>query len=65
MEARGPPDGADDLPVAGLSWYEADAYARFAGKELPTLYHWYWADTGDDIQLLPGLMLPAAIFEGS
>jgi eukaryotic-like serine/threonine-protein kinase len=26
-----------------LSWYEAGAYAEFAGKSLPTLYHWYIA----------------------
>ena len=23
-----------------MSWYEAAAYARFAGKSLPTIYHW-------------------------
>ncbi|HAA49915.1 MAG TPA: hypothetical protein DCE43_09350 [Planctomycetaceae bacterium] len=34
------PDGEDDYPVRGVSWYEARAYARFIGKELPTLYHW-------------------------
>ena len=32
--------GTDDYPVAGVSWYEAAAYARWAGKSLPTLYHW-------------------------
>ncbi len=32
--------GQDDYPVAGVSWYEAAAYARWAGKSLPTLYHW-------------------------
>jgi eukaryotic-like serine/threonine-protein kinase len=26
--------------VAGVSWYEAAAYAEFAGKSLPTGYHW-------------------------
>ena len=32
--------GQDDFPVAGISWYEAAAYAEFAGKSLPTIYHW-------------------------
>jgi predicted esterase len=26
--------------VGGVSWYEARAYARFVGKELPTVYEW-------------------------
>jgi len=34
------PDGQSKHPVAGVSWFEAVAYARFAGKSLPTLYHW-------------------------
>ena len=29
------------LPVGGISWFEAAAYAEFAGKSLPTIYHWY------------------------
>jgi formylglycine-generating enzyme required for sulfatase activity len=32
--------GQEDYPVAGVSWYEAAAYARWAGKSLPTIYHW-------------------------
>jgi serine/threonine protein kinase len=35
------PDGQADFPVGGVSWYEAAAYAAFAGKSLPTFYHWY------------------------
>ncbi|MHC4540263.1 MAG: bifunctional serine/threonine-protein kinase/formylglycine-generating enzyme family protein [Planctomycetota bacterium] len=34
------PDGQADYPVTGISWYEAAAYAEFAGKCLPTIYHW-------------------------
>jgi dienelactone hydrolase len=37
------PAGEDDLPVGGISWYEAEAYACFVGKALPTVYHWYMA----------------------
>jgi dienelactone hydrolase len=33
-------DGEADQPVGGVSWFEAAAYAHFAGKELPTVYHW-------------------------
>jgi len=28
------------MPVSGVSWYEAAAFAKFAGKSLPTIYHW-------------------------
>ncbi len=34
------PNGLEHHPVAGVSWYEAAAYAEYAGKSLPTVYHW-------------------------
>jgi AraC-like DNA-binding protein/dienelactone hydrolase len=34
------PDGQDDFPVSGISWYEAAAYAEYTGKVLPTSDHW-------------------------
>ncbi|MHC4521527.1 MAG: protein kinase domain-containing protein, partial [Planctomycetota bacterium] len=34
------PEGQGKHPVSGVSWFEADAYARFTGKCLPTVYHW-------------------------
>lgn len=35
------PAGQADFPVAGISWFEASAYARFVGKTLPVLGQWY------------------------
>ena len=34
------PEGHDEYPVGGISWYEAMAYARFAEREVPTVHHW-------------------------
>jgi serine/threonine protein kinase len=34
------PEGQEDYPVSGISWYEAAAYAEFAGRSLPTGTHW-------------------------
>jgi eukaryotic-like serine/threonine-protein kinase len=41
------PDGQADYPVSGVSWYEASAYAAFAGKSLPALPQWYQAGSED------------------
>jgi len=35
--------GAGDLPVTGISWYEASAYAKFVNKSLPSIFHWFYA----------------------
>ncbi len=59
------PDGEAELPVTGVSWYEAAAYAEFAGKSLPTIYHWYFADTAGDLQLLPGFYLSDSNYGGA
>ncbi len=39
-EAGTYPDGQENYPVTGVSWYEAAAYAVFANKKLPTVFHW-------------------------
>jgi hypothetical protein len=37
------PEGQGEHPATGISWYEAAAYAEFAGKRLPSLQHWMLA----------------------
>ncbi len=49
------PKGQEKHPVAGVSWYEAAAYAEFAGKSLPTIYHWNEAaQTRASMLIVPG-----------
>lgn len=40
------PAGSADLPVVGLSWYEASAYLAYRGKSLPSVHHWLRAALG-------------------
>jgi hypothetical protein len=34
------PENTGRQPVTGISWFEAAAYARFRGMQLPTIFHW-------------------------
>jgi serine/threonine protein kinase/dienelactone hydrolase len=60
------PDGEDDHPVTGLSWYEAAAYAEFAGKVLPSVDHWGAAARWDfgERYLLHAWLIPGSNFSG-
>jgi len=53
-EAGTYPEGKGKHPVSGISWFEADAYATFVGKKLPTVHHWQRAAcTGDSMVIIP------------
>ena len=54
------PRGEGEYPVTGVSWFEAEAYAAFVGKSLPTIYHWAAAASPTDSSSL----IPASNFSG-
>ena len=56
------PQGQDDYPVSGVSWYEAAAFAAFTGKSLPTFYHWNHASGDYDVDT--GFIIPFSNLAG-
>jgi hypothetical protein len=55
------PDGKAKFPVNGISWYEADAYAKFMKKNLPSVHQWAKAATPS----ISGLVCPVSNFSKS
>jgi formylglycine-generating enzyme required for sulfatase activity/predicted esterase len=52
------PEGRADHPVTGVSWYEAAAYAEFAGKALPSIHQWERAARAGRYTHFEGLVMP-------
>jgi predicted Ser/Thr protein kinase len=47
------PAGQAEHPVTAITWHEAEAYARWAGKQLPDIAQWRRAALGDSRETFP------------
>jgi hypothetical protein len=47
------PAGSENHPVTGITWYEANAFAVWSGKQLPDWQQWWRAAVGANERIYP------------
>jgi formylglycine-generating enzyme required for sulfatase activity len=56
------PEGKADYPVTDVSWFEAEAFAAFRGKRLPTVFQWEKAARNGAIGPAGIVVMPWGLF---
>ena len=56
------PEGKQNHPVTGVTWYEASAYCQSQGKNLPTLFQWERAARGS-LHTAFGIIFPWGLLD--
>jgi formylglycine-generating enzyme required for sulfatase activity len=47
------PEGKESHPVVGLTYYDVEAYAKWAGKKIPNEFQWEKAARGPGVEITP------------
>lgn len=58
-----PPEGTVNHPITDITWYEAAAFAEFAGKSLPTIFQWEMAARRGAFTHATGIVMPWGLVE--
>lgn len=56
--AQAPPPGSERHPVTGVTWHESQAFCRFLGRRLPTVYEWEKAARDGQLVRMGSFFMP-------